>query len=103
MKLSRTATNIYTTDFEPKESPVDNFESSSSSREPVLSMRKDIFTRGNNDGEETRRESEATLKMKQAASDVVSTYLQLTRNLGLADVDTLYMRNVKVCTYVISL
>lgn len=66
-------------------------------------MRKDIFVTNNSHNNnnnctqvENIRDPGTTLKMKQAATDVVSTYLQLTRTLGLADVDALSVGNLKV-------
>lgn len=84
--------------METKEVPEETYESNSSSREPVISMRKDLFTSNSNNSPalEMIRDPETTLKMKQAASDVVSTYLQLTRTLGMADVDALAMGSLKV-------
>lgn len=73
-------------------------ESSSSSREPVISLRKDIFP--NSEATESVRDPETANRMRQAASDVVSTYLQLTRTLGLTDVDALAVGNLKV-SYVV--
>lgn len=91
-KLSRTNNS----EIDGKEIPEDTFESGSNSTEPVISLRKDLFT-DNRNAEELIRDPQTTLKMKQAASDVVSTYLQLTRTLGLADIDALSMGGLKVC------
>lgn len=99
-KLTRTNNN----EFDDTEIPEDTLESSSSSKEPVIALRKDLFVSSHNNNnstvvQENLRDPGTTLKMKQAATDVVSTYLQLTRTLGMADVDALSVGNLKVSGY----
>lgn len=91
MKLSRT-NNI---DLDTKELQESHAESSGSSRAQTKAEDKDA-ARISQQPKEFIRTPGTSEKMKQAASDVVSTYLKLTRTLGLEDTDALSVDNLKV-------
>lgn len=91
MKLSRT-NNI---DLDTKELQETHNERSGGSRTQTTAEERDA-ARICQQPKEFIRAPVTSEKMKQAASDVVSTYLKLTRTLGLEDIDALSVDNLKV-------
>lgn len=94
VKLTKTNNS----DFNANEIDEEDLVESSSNSRDTVTPRRELTVINNH---KTLRDPQMEVKMKQTASEVVSTYLKLTRTLGLPDCDALPVDYLKVSLHAI--